>query len=148
MLATNVDLARRARALIELVIEPLPPVLDPREAAALGHHITPPRTFACGDLDAAWADCAHIVSGRADSGGQEHFYLETQAALAVPTEDGTLQVHSATQAPDRGAEGHRPGAGRAHARGRGGRAPAGRRLRRQGGAGHALGGVCARWAPT
>ena len=99
VLATSVDLARRARALIELVIEPLPAVLDPREAAALGHHITPPRTFACGDLDAAWKDCAHIVSGRADSGGQEHFYLETQAALAVPGEDGTLQVHSATQAP-------------------------------------------------
>ncbi|HPF69522.1 MAG TPA: molybdopterin-dependent oxidoreductase [Candidatus Krumholzibacteria bacterium] len=99
VLADSATVARRARKLIELEIEALPAVLDPREAAALGHHIIPPRTFACGDVDGAWAACAHVVSGRADSGGQEHFYLETQAALAVPAENGTLLVHSATQAP-------------------------------------------------
>jgi xanthine dehydrogenase large subunit len=99
VLAESVAVARRARALIVLEIEPLPAVLDPREAAAQGRHIIPPRTFACGDVDAAWGQCAHVESGRADSGGQEHFYLETQSALAVPGESGTMRVHSATQAP-------------------------------------------------
>ncbi len=99
VLARDAATARRARSLIALDIEPLPAILDPREAAALGQHIAPPRTFACGDVDRAWGQCAHIVSGRADSGGQEHFYLETQASLAEPREDGTILLHAGTQAP-------------------------------------------------
>jgi len=35
----------------------------------------------------------------ADSGGQEHVYLETQSALALPTESGGIKLFSATQAP-------------------------------------------------
>ena len=99
VLARTADQARRARRLIGLEIEPRPAVLDAREAAAQGRLIAPPRTFACGDVDAAWAGCAVVVEGRADSGGQEHLYLETQAALAVPREDGGLLLHAATQAP-------------------------------------------------
>lgn len=99
VLAETVDIARRARTDIVLEIEPQQPVLDPREAAANGAFIQPPRTFAIGDVDAAWEQCAHIISGRADSGGQEHFYLETQGALVEPREDRTLLVHSSTQAP-------------------------------------------------
>ncbi|MFN2371509.1 MAG: xanthine dehydrogenase molybdopterin binding subunit [Candidatus Krumholzibacteriia bacterium] len=99
VLARDADTARRARRLIVLEIEELPAVLDAREAAALGHHIVPPRTFACGDVDTAWDLCAHVVTGRADTGGQEHLYLETQATLAEPREDGTLLLHAGTQAP-------------------------------------------------
>ena len=91
--------ARAARALIGLEIESLPPVLDPREAYARGALIGVPRTFALGDVDKAWSRCKVVVSGRADSGGQEHIYLETQSALAIPRDDGGLKVHSATQAP-------------------------------------------------
>jgi xanthine dehydrogenase large subunit len=91
--------ARAARALIGLEIESLPPVLDPREAYARGALIGVPRTFALGDVDEAWSRCKVVVSGRADSGGQEHIYLETQSALAIPRDDGGLKVHSATQAP-------------------------------------------------
>ena len=91
--------ARAARALIALEIEPLPPVLDPRQAYARGMLIGVPRTFALGDVDEAWSGCKVVVGGRADSGGQEHIYLETQSALAIPRDDGGLKVHSATQAP-------------------------------------------------
>ncbi|MCK7474282.1 MAG: molybdopterin-dependent oxidoreductase [Rhodopseudomonas palustris] len=82
-----------------LEIEELPPVLDPRQAAAQGPLIAPPRTFALGDVDQAWPACACVVAGRVDSGGQEHLYLETQAAVAVPGEKDTLRVISATQSP-------------------------------------------------
>ena len=91
--------ARQALAAIRLEIEELPPVLDPRHAAAQGRLIMPPRTFAIGDVERAWPVCAHVVAGRVDSGGQEHAYLETQAAVAVPGEKDTLRVISATQSP-------------------------------------------------
>ncbi|RMD49459.1 MAG: xanthine dehydrogenase, partial [Ignavibacteria bacterium] len=32
-------------------------------------------------------------------GGQEHLYLETQAALAIPAEDGGIKIYSSTQGP-------------------------------------------------
>ena len=58
-----------------------------------------PRTFALGDVDQAWPRCSVVVSGRADSGGQEHIYLETQSSLAVPADHGGVKIYSATQSP-------------------------------------------------
>ena len=66
---------------------------------AKGQLIAPQRTFAIGDVDRAWTECDVVVSGRVDSGAQEHVYLETQGAVSLPTEDGGLRVLSATQAP-------------------------------------------------
>jgi len=99
IVAESVAAARRARPLIRLEVESLPPVLDPRQAYARGEIIGVPRTFALGDVDQAWSRCHLVVSGRADSGGQEHIYLETQTALAIPRDDGGLKVFSATQSP-------------------------------------------------
>ena len=98
VVATSEATARRAARLVQATIEPLPAIFDPREAYARGELIVPPRTFALGDVERAWADCAVVVSGRADSGAQEHAYLETQAAIALPIEGG-LRVLSATQSP-------------------------------------------------
>ena len=91
--------ARQALPAVRVEIEELPPVLDPRQAAAQGLLIIPPRVFALGDVAAAWPGCALVVEGRVDSGGQEHLYLETQAAVAVAGEKDTLRVISATQSP-------------------------------------------------
>ena len=44
------------------------------------------------------AQCDRTFSGITRVGGQEHFYLETNAALVIPhTEDGTMEVWSSTQ---------------------------------------------------
>jgi len=99
IVADSLEAARAARSLIGLEIESFPPRLDPREAFARGEIIGAPRTFAQGDVDRAWPLCHVVVSGRADSGGQEHVYLETQSALAVPRDDGGVKVYSATQSP-------------------------------------------------
>ena len=99
VVADSMDAARRARPFVEVEVEPLAPVFDPRLAFARGEIIGPSRTFALGDVDSAWPRCSVVVSGRADSGGQEHMYLETQSALAVPRDDGGLKVFSATQSP-------------------------------------------------
>ncbi|MCP5050870.1 MAG: molybdopterin-dependent oxidoreductase, partial [bacterium] len=91
--------AKRAFKEILLEIEPLPVIIDPRESFKKGNLIIPPRTFGLGDVDGAWGQCDIVVSGRVDSGGQEHFYMETQGALAVPVENGNFKVYSSTQAP-------------------------------------------------
>jgi xanthine dehydrogenase large subunit len=55
--------------------------------------------FIVGDAAAAIATAQHRVKGTLQIGGQEHFYLEGQAALAIPLEGGDLHIHSSTQHP-------------------------------------------------
>ena len=99
VLAVDAAVAREARREVDLEIAPLPALFDPRQAAARGELLQPARTFALGDVDAVWDDCAHVVEGRVETGAQEHFYLETQCATAEPAEDGTLRILSSTQSP-------------------------------------------------
>ena len=97
--ARSARLARQAAKAVKPRIDVCKPVFDSREAAALGRFIAPSRTLALGDVDKAWSACAHVVTGRADSGGQEHLYLEPQGALALPQEKGGVQLYSSTQSP-------------------------------------------------
>jgi xanthine dehydrogenase large subunit len=99
VLAESPRIARRAVAAIEVEFDELPGVFDPRVAAAAGSLIIPSRTFSLGDVDQTWSSCDVVVEGLADSGGQEHLYLETQAALALPREGSRLKILSSTQAP-------------------------------------------------
>jgi xanthine dehydrogenase large subunit len=99
VVAESRDIARRALKEISVDIEPLPVITDPRAAYEKGELIAPPRTFVLGDVDAAWDGCDVVVEGRVQSGGQEHFYLETQGALVVPVEGGGLKIYSSTQSP-------------------------------------------------
>ena len=99
VVAHSPEAARAAARLVAIDVAPHEPVLDPRVAYARGALIAPQRTVATGDVDAAFAACAVVVSGRCDTGGQEHVYLETQAALAVPTERGGVHIRSSTQSP-------------------------------------------------
>ncbi len=96
------DTPARAGAAAEKIVietESLPAVSDPREAMAMGELLAPPRTFSSGDVDSARKRCRHIITGTAETGGQEHLYLETQSALAIPREDGGVKITSATQGP-------------------------------------------------
>jgi xanthine dehydrogenase large subunit len=99
VLAESADTAWRAAQRVSADWSVLPHVLDVRDAYAAGDLLGPPRTFACGDVDAVWARCATVVAGRVELGAQEHAYLETQAALAIPRDDGGVLVHAATQSP-------------------------------------------------
>ncbi|KUP95087.1 xanthine dehydrogenase molybdopterin binding subunit [Tritonibacter horizontis] len=58
-----------------------------------------PRIYQKGDAAAAIAACVHVIEDTFELGGQEHFYLEGQAALAQPQEDGGMIVNSSTQHP-------------------------------------------------
>lgn len=58
-----------------------------------------PRVYQKGDASAAIENAVHVIEGSFDLGGQEHFYLEGQAALVFPQEGGDVLVHSSTQHP-------------------------------------------------
>ncbi|MFM9091980.1 MAG: xanthine dehydrogenase molybdopterin binding subunit [Verrucomicrobiota bacterium] len=90
---------RAAAALVEIEYEPLPPVVGLRAALAAGSYHTEPFRLRRGDCGAALAASPQRFAGEFEFGGQEHFYLETQAAWAEPEEDGAVTVHSSTQHP-------------------------------------------------
>jgi hypothetical protein len=50
-----------------------------------------------GSVEKGFAHSDHIVTGELHIGGQEHFYLETNAILVVPKEDGEMEVFHSTQ---------------------------------------------------
>jgi xanthine dehydrogenase large subunit len=99
VIADSILKAREATRKIKAEINPLKVITDPREAFANNNLIVPPRTFKLGDVKNCWAECDHIIEGKAESGGQEHFYLETQGAFAYPVEGNGLKIISSTQSP-------------------------------------------------
>ncbi len=99
VVAESEELARKAAKKITAEIEPLKPVTDPRVATANESFIVPPKRFVLGDTASAFKDCEHVFEGRTEQNGQEHLYIETQGAYAVPTENGGLKVYSSTQGP-------------------------------------------------
>ena len=99
VVARSLEAARAAVKKITITIDPLPVITDPREAQAKGELIIPPRTFTMGDTDQAWQQCASVFEGSADINGQEHLYIETQGAYAIPQEHNGLRIHSSTKGP-------------------------------------------------
>lgn len=99
VLAKTRALARKAANLVEISGEGLPAVVDPRVAAKNADFILPSRTIKYGDPESAFDSCAYVVSGRVESGGQEHVYLETQGAYAEIRDGGKVFVISSTQGP-------------------------------------------------
>jgi len=90
---------RAAAALVEVDYEPLPAVVGLPAAMAQGSYHTEPHTLVRGDCAAALAAAECRLDGEFAFGGQEHFYLETHAAWAEASEDGTVQLYSSTQHP-------------------------------------------------
>ncbi len=97
--AVSYSIARNARDKIKIEIEKLSVIIDPREAYEAGKLIISPKVFSCGDTGSAWKDCDVIVDGKAETGSQEHIYMETQSAVAYPVENGGIRILSSTQAP-------------------------------------------------
>jgi selenium-dependent xanthine dehydrogenase len=103
--AESPRIAREAAALVEVDYEPLEAVLDPAEAIRPGAPRVNPKhdnvlsvtKLGRGDVDAALAASAHVVSGRWQTQRIEHLFLETESALAVPQPDGRLHLYSQGQ---------------------------------------------------
>jgi xanthine dehydrogenase large subunit len=93
------DALAAARRLVKISMHEKPPIFSIDEAIASMSFLGPQRCIERGDVDAAIGSSRHTIEGTLDTGGQEHFYLEPQSALAYPGEHGTMVVHSSTQHP-------------------------------------------------
>ena len=98
--ATSHLAARKAAKLAALTYDEAPALLTIDAGLAANSRFEDgPRIYEKGDVDKALARAAHIIEGRIEMGGQEHFYLEGQAAMVLPQEGGDMVVHSSTQHP-------------------------------------------------
>ena len=118
---------------VEVDYEPLPALVTVAEAiAAESFQGARPHAAARRRRRPRWAGCAHVFEGEFEFAGQEHFYLETHAALATVDENGQVFVQSVTQHPTETQEIVAHVLGLHEPRGHRAVPADGRRLRRQG----------------
>jgi xanthine dehydrogenase large subunit len=98
VLADTFEGARRGAARVTASYEPLPAVLTIDEAIAADSYLTDPFHLSRGSVPDIERSSLRIA-GELTIGGQEHFYLETQSAIAWLDESGGVAVHSSTQHP-------------------------------------------------
>ena len=99
VVAETIPQARRAALLGDVKSEPLEAILTIDQAMERQSFVLPPHTMERGDPCSALRASPHRLAGRLRIGGQDHFYLEGQVALAIPGEAGDMAVTSSTQHP-------------------------------------------------
>src|SRR4029077_13757150 len=99
VVADSEDQAQRAATAVRVAYEPLPPILSIEEALEHRSFLTEPERMRRGEPEQVILAAAHRLEGELFLNGQEHFDLETQAALAWVDESGSVFVHSSTQHP-------------------------------------------------
>lgn len=106
-------IAERARTLVRLEIDPLPPQLDLDDSLRRGtkpdagpndviwgkDNVFKTFTIEKGDVAAAWAGVDVIVEGDYETGAQEQLYIEPQGMLARVRSDGSVEVFGSLQCP-------------------------------------------------
>ncbi len=99
IVAENYEAAYEAEKLIKYDIEELEPVVTIEQAMEKGWQLAPSREFLRGDLEKGFSQADHIIEGKFRIGGQEHWYLETHASIAVPGEEREMKIYASTQNP-------------------------------------------------
>ena len=98
--AKDLETAYKAAQLIEIEYEELPAILGLEQAMEEGEHFQAVRKIEEGNWQEEIQNAPHQLIGELRSGGQEHWYLETQTALAIPREGKEIMIYSSTQHPD------------------------------------------------
>jgi len=98
VLGETLEAAQRGAARVRVEYEPLPAILTIQQAIDAGSFLTDAFRLSRGDVSAIGASALRI-DGELAIGGQEHFYLETQAAIAWIDETGGVGAQSSTQHP-------------------------------------------------
>jgi xanthine dehydrogenase molybdopterin binding subunit/xanthine dehydrogenase small subunit len=93
------ELCRAAAAKVIVEYEPLPPIFTIENAIDAGSFHSDPHYIRRGDVSSGLANAPLTLEGELSFGGQDHFYLETNAAWAERGEDGTVFISSSTQHP-------------------------------------------------
>ncbi|KAK5175028.1 uncharacterized protein LTR77_000164 [Saxophila tyrrhenica] len=100
VLATDAKKAEAGARAVKVEYEELPAIFTIEEAIEQDSYFDHYHYINDGDVEKAFKECDHVFTGVARMGGQEHFYLETQACVVVPKpEDGEMEVFSSTQNP-------------------------------------------------
>jgi selenium-dependent xanthine dehydrogenase len=97
--------ARRAAQLIDVEYEVFEPITDPEAAmrpeSSQVHgnrgNLLSTTAYARGDVDEAFAKSAHVIKETFNTQTIEHLYMEPEACLAVPTQEGKLQIFTQGQ---------------------------------------------------
>ncbi len=98
--ATSHHAARKAASRAQITYAVAAPILSIEQALDADSRFEDgPRIWTKGDPQSAIQTAPHRLSGQIDIGGQEHFYLEGQAAIALPQDNGDMLVHASTQHP-------------------------------------------------
>lgn len=101
VIAESQKTAQRAARLVKVVYEDLTPIIVTLEDAIEQKSFFPnyPQTIEYGDYKKAFADADHLIEGEFRIGGQEHFYLETNASVAIPKDNDELEIFCSSQHP-------------------------------------------------
>ncbi len=99
VLADSLEAARLGAERVAAVYHPLPAILTIDDAIASESFHDGPFRLKRGDAQADYAESLHRLKGELRIGGQEHFYLETQSAIAWLDESGGVALQSSTQHP-------------------------------------------------
>jgi xanthine dehydrogenase large subunit len=97
--AESLEALEAARKAVIANVQELPAILTIDKAIAAESFMGPPRKIERGEIEKGFKIAQRVLDGVLEIGGQEHFYLESMAALAVPSEAGSMTVHSSTQHP-------------------------------------------------
>src|SRR5690606_34080847 len=93
------EAARLGAEAVKVEYEPLPSLITVQDAIDAASYQGIARTVERGDAASALQTAAHVFEGVSEFGGQEHFYLETQASLALRDSEGQYFVQCSTQHP-------------------------------------------------
>ncbi|KAL4788148.1 Molybdopterin-binding domain of aldehyde dehydrogenase-domain-containing protein [Aspergillus varians] len=100
ILANSAKAAEEGARAVKVEYEDLPVILSIEEAIEAKSFFEHFNYIKKGDPESAFKDADRVIEGVSRMGGQEHFYLETQACVAIPKpEDGEMEVWSSTQNP-------------------------------------------------
>ncbi|HEY3824848.1 MAG TPA: xanthine dehydrogenase molybdopterin binding subunit [Bryobacteraceae bacterium] len=99
VLGDTLETARLGAARVNVEYRALAPILGIEDAVAAKSFHSGPFRIHRADANAAIARSPHRITGQLSIGGQEHFYLETQSAIARLDETGGILVDSSTQHP-------------------------------------------------
>jgi xanthine dehydrogenase large subunit len=99
VLGETLEAARLGSLAIEAEYDPLPSLVNVREAIEASSFQGGQPHMERGDITTAFDSAAHCFSGEFEFAGQEHFYLETHCSIALVDENGQIFVQSSTQHP-------------------------------------------------
>ncbi|KAG0207400.1 hypothetical protein BGX28_001339 [Mortierella sp. GBA30] len=98
VVADTQAIAQEGARMVKIEYKDFPAIITIDEAIEAGSYIDPARSIIKGDVDAEFPKCAKVFEGQTRVNGQEHFYLETQAALVNnKLEDNEFEIYASTQ---------------------------------------------------